>query len=148
MNRGILMERYRVSTVSGFCKWILCLFKYKVNFCLQAPANLYYIPNFISEEEAALLWKQVATIPYQIIIYKLNSYMHVDCCLSMMHPYPVEVIVYVCWMQVYDAPQVKWTQLSKRRLQNWGGLPQPKGMIQEPLPKVTPCKQWTSIKQY
>jgi alkylated DNA repair protein alkB family protein 6 len=28
----------------------------------------------------------------------------------------------------------KWTQLKRRRLQNWGGIPNPKGMVQEPLP--------------
>lgn len=33
--------------------------QYKAYCCLQAPANIYYIPNFISEEEAAFLWKQV-----------------------------------------------------------------------------------------
>ncbi|KAF5889229.1 alpha-ketoglutarate-dependent dioxygenase alkB 6, partial [Clarias magur] len=36
--------------------------------------------------------------------------------------------------QVYNAPKPKWTQLSGRRLQNWGGLPHPKGMIAEKLP--------------
>ncbi|XP_071832863.1 alpha-ketoglutarate-dependent dioxygenase alkB homolog 6-like isoform X2 [Apostichopus japonicus] len=36
--------------------------------------------------------------------------------------------------QVYAAPKPKWTQLSHRRLQNWGGLPHPKGMIVEKLP--------------
>ncbi|KAK0168380.1 hypothetical protein PV327_002188 [Microctonus hyperodae] len=33
------------------------------------------------------------------------------------------------------APQPKWTQLSHRRLQNWGGIPHPKGMIAEEIPK-------------
>ncbi|XP_790566.4 alpha-ketoglutarate-dependent dioxygenase alkB homolog 6 [Strongylocentrotus purpuratus] len=37
--------------------------------------------------------------------------------------------------QVYAAPKPKWTHLSNRRLQNWGGLPHPKGMIAEGLPK-------------
>ncbi|MBN3319086.1 ALKB6 dioxygenase, partial [Atractosteus spatula] len=36
--------------------------------------------------------------------------------------------------QVYKAPKPKWTQLSGRRLQNWGGLPHPKGMLVEELP--------------
>ncbi|XP_060086523.1 alpha-ketoglutarate-dependent dioxygenase alkB homolog 6-like, partial [Heteronotia binoei] len=36
--------------------------------------------------------------------------------------------------QVYGAPKPKWTQLSGRRLQNWGGLPHPKGMVSEKLP--------------
>ena len=26
---------------------------------LQAPASAYYIPNFVSEEEASYLWRQV-----------------------------------------------------------------------------------------
>ncbi|XP_054855406.1 alpha-ketoglutarate-dependent dioxygenase alkB homolog 6 [Eublepharis macularius] len=36
--------------------------------------------------------------------------------------------------QVYGAPKPKWIQLSRRRLQNWGGLPHPKGMVLEKLP--------------
>jgi len=36
---------------------------------------------------------------------------------------------------VYAAPKPKWTQLSNRRLQNWGGLPHPKGMVPEPMPE-------------
>ncbi|XP_063059030.1 alpha-ketoglutarate-dependent dioxygenase alkB homolog 6 [Engraulis encrasicolus] len=36
--------------------------------------------------------------------------------------------------EVYKAPKPKWTQLSGRRLQNWGGLPHPKGMLAEKLP--------------
>ncbi|XP_041468463.1 alpha-ketoglutarate-dependent dioxygenase alkB homolog 6-like isoform X1 [Lytechinus variegatus] len=60
----------------------------------NAPNMVYYIPNFVTEEEGK---------------YLLN--------------------------QVYTAPKPKWTQLSNRRLQNWGGLPHPKGMIAEELPK-------------
>ncbi|XP_075771402.1 uncharacterized protein LOC102456975 isoform X2 [Pelodiscus sinensis] len=36
--------------------------------------------------------------------------------------------------QVYAAPKPKWTQLSGRKLQNWGGLPHPKGMVPEKMP--------------
>ncbi|XP_061649452.1 alpha-ketoglutarate-dependent dioxygenase alkB homolog 6 [Phyllopteryx taeniolatus] len=36
--------------------------------------------------------------------------------------------------QVYQSPKPKWTQLSGRRLQNWGGLPHPKGMLEEKMP--------------
>ncbi|XP_025987392.1 alpha-ketoglutarate-dependent dioxygenase alkB homolog 6 [Solenopsis invicta] len=35
---------------------------------------------------------------------------------------------------VNSVPQPKWTQLSHRRLQNWGGIPHPKGMIAEKIP--------------
>lgn len=41
--------------------------------------------------------------------------------------------------KVYSAPKPKWTQLAHRRLQNWGGLPHPKGMVAETLP------QWLQI---
>ena len=40
-------------------------------------------------------------------------------------------------LQVYSAPSSKWTQLSNRRLQNWGGTPHPKGMLKEKLPSVS-----------
>ncbi|XP_071777794.1 putative RNA/DNA demethylase ALKBH6 [Centroberyx gerrardi] len=59
----------------------------------DAPPTVYYIPDFISEEEEAYLLQQV-----------------------------------------YKSPRTKWTQLSGRRLQNWGGLPHPKGMLAEKIP--------------
>ncbi|CAG4993321.1 unnamed protein product [Colias eurytheme] len=35
---------------------------------------------------------------------------------------------------IYATPKPKWTQLSNRRLQNWGGIPHNKGMIAETIP--------------
>ena len=35
---------------------------------------------------------------------------------------------------IYSAPKPKWTNLSDRRLQNWGGYPHAKGMVPEPMP--------------
>ncbi|XP_013382587.1 alpha-ketoglutarate-dependent dioxygenase alkB homolog 6 [Lingula anatina] len=60
----------------------------------KLPPTIYYIPEFITEEEEKALWKSV-----------------------------------------YDAPKPKWTRLLNRRLQNWGGLPHPKGMIAEKMPQ-------------
>jgi len=37
-------------------------------------------------------------------------------------------------LQIY-AHTGKWTQLKKRRLQNWGGIPNPQGMVAEELPQ-------------
>lgn len=59
----------------------------------DAPPTVYYIPDFISEDEESYLLQQV-----------------------------------------YKSPKTKWTQLSGRRLQNWGGLPHPKGMLGEKIP--------------
>ncbi|XP_033842817.1 alpha-ketoglutarate-dependent dioxygenase alkB homolog 6 [Periophthalmus magnuspinnatus] len=60
----------------------------------SAPPVVYYIPDFITEEEESYLLQHV-----------------------------------------YKSPKTKWTQLSGRRLQNWGGLPHPKGMIAEKIPE-------------
>ena len=38
---------------------------------------------------------------------------------------------------VSKTPLPKWTHLSHRRLQNWGGIPHPKGMIAEEIPSVS-----------
>lgn len=35
---------------------------------------------------------------------------------------------------IYSAPKPKWKELAHRRLQNWGGLPHPKGMVSESIP--------------
>ncbi|KAK0135776.1 Alpha-ketoglutarate-dependent dioxygenase alkB 6 [Merluccius polli] len=59
----------------------------------DAPPTVYYVPDFISEDEEAYLLAQV-----------------------------------------YKSPIPKWTQLSGRRLQNWGGLPHPRGMLAEKMP--------------
>lgn len=36
--------------------------------------------------------------------------------------------------QIENTPKPKWTQLSNRRLINYGGVPHPNGMIAEELP--------------
>jgi alkylated DNA repair protein alkB family protein 6 len=36
---------------------------------------------------------------------------------------------------VYASPKPKWTQLKNRRLQNWGGIPKPEGMLVETIPE-------------
>uniref|UniRef100_A0A671U7C4 AlkB homolog 6 n=1 Tax=Sparus aurata TaxID=8175 RepID=A0A671U7C4_SPAAU len=45
------------------------------------------------------------------------------------------------------SPKTKWTQLSGRRLQNWGGLPHPKGMLAEKMPDwlQTYCEKISSL---
>jgi len=35
---------------------------------------------------------------------------------------------------IEQSPGPRWTQLANRRLQNWGGVPHPKGMLAEPMP--------------
>lgn len=72
----------------------------------DALPTVYYIPDFISEEEETYLLQQV-----------------------------------------YKSPKTKWTQLSGRRLQNWGGLPQPKGMLAERIPDwlQTYCEKISSL---
>ncbi|CAL1581187.1 unnamed protein product [Knipowitschia caucasica] len=72
----------------------------------SAPPLVYYLPDFITEEEESILLRQV-----------------------------------------YQAPKTKWTQLSGRRLQNWGGLPHPKGMMAEKMPEwlQTYCHNISSL---
>lgn len=72
----------------------------------DALPTVYYIPDFISEDEETFLLQQV-----------------------------------------YKSPKSKWTQLSGRRLQNWGGLPHPKGMLAEKIPDwlQTYCEKISSL---
>lgn len=72
----------------------------------EAPKTVYYIPDFISEDEESYLLQNV-----------------------------------------YKSPKTKWTQLSVRRLQNWGGLPHPKGMLAEKIPNwlQTYCEKISSL---
>nr|CAB3221265.1 alpha-ketoglutarate-dependent dioxygenase alkB homolog 6-like [Phallusia mammillata] len=67
-----------------------CLENHRVN---NVPSTIYYIPDFITQENERYLESQV-----------------------------------------YGVAKTKWTNLSQRRLQNWGGHPHPKGMILEALP--------------
>lgn len=57
------------------------------------PPTVYYIPNFITEDEESHIIKNV-----------------------------------------YSVPKPKWTVLSNRRLQDYGGVPHEKGMIPEKIP--------------
>ncbi|XP_050677960.1 alpha-ketoglutarate-dependent dioxygenase alkB homolog 6 [Leptidea sinapis] len=41
--------------------------------------------------------------------------------------------------KLYEVPKPKWTQLSNRRLQNWGGIPHKNGMIAEQIPDWLEC---------
>ncbi|KAF5277423.1 hypothetical protein FQA39_LY06236 [Lamprigera yunnana] len=59
----------------------------------SAPRSVYYIPNFITEEEESQLLGKI-----------------------------------------YSVPKPKWTCLSNRRLQDYGGVPHKNGMIVEPIP--------------
>ncbi|XP_026232925.1 alpha-ketoglutarate-dependent dioxygenase alkB homolog 6 [Anabas testudineus] len=72
----------------------------------DAQPTVYYIPDFISEDEETYLLQEV-----------------------------------------YKSPKTKWTQLSGRRLQNWGGLPHPKGMLPEKIPDwlSTYCEKISSL---
>ncbi|THD19815.1 Calcium dependent cysteine protease [Fasciola hepatica] len=38
------------------------------------------------------------------------------------------------WEHIYASPLPKWVVLKARRLQNWGGVPHPKGMLKETIP--------------
>lgn len=84
-----------------------CILEEMKQFVIHdALPTVYYIPDFISEDEETFLLQQV-----------------------------------------YKSPKTKWTQLSGRRLQNWGGLPHPKGMLAEKIPEwlQTYCEKISSL---
>lgn len=84
-----------------------CILEELKQFVLHdALPTVYYIPDFISEDQETFLLQQV-----------------------------------------YKSPKTKWTQLSGRRLQNWGGLPHPKGMLAEKIPDwlQTFCEKISSL---
>lgn len=69
--------------------------------------DIFYIPNFISQDEERLLLEKVRQ-------KALTSSPNI---------------------QIYTAPKPKWVQLKNRRLQNWGGILSKNGsLISEPLP--------------
>ncbi|XP_059522727.1 alpha-ketoglutarate-dependent dioxygenase alkB homolog 6 isoform X5 [Myotis daubentonii] len=79
----------------------------------QAPPVIYYVPDFISKEEEEYLLRQLSIDPES---WKQDFSTQTTCA------------------EVFNAPKPKWTQLSGRKLQNWGGLPHPRGMVPERLP--------------
>ncbi|MGH0127720.1 UNVERIFIED_CONTAM: hypothetical protein FKN15_034219 [Acipenser sinensis] len=99
----------------------------------QAPPTVYYIPNFITEAEEHYLLQQVhrAVLTDQTTLSEDVNCFHptLPCFVDSTSPDTV-----LPGSQVYNAPKPKWTQLSGRRLQNWGGLPHPRGMLSEKLP--------------
>ncbi|ESN95950.1 hypothetical protein HELRODRAFT_86209, partial [Helobdella robusta] len=52
--------------------------------------------------------------------------------------------------QIYNVSKTRWTQLSHRRLQNWGGTPHIKGMVEEKLPNwlAEQCSRLASLGLY
>ena len=50
--------------------------------------------------------------------------------------------------QISRTPGPRWTQLANRRLQNWGGVPHPKGMIAEALPSWLQVVPYPSPRVY
>lgn len=66
-------------------------------------------------------------------IYKLNNLPNTLYYIPNFITIEEEEYLLSC---VYNVPKSRWVQLRNRRLQNWGGQPQNKGMIQtESLPK-------------
>lgn len=70
-------------------------------------------------------------------VYKINN---VPCTVYYIPDFITEAEETEIIEKVNSAPKPKWTQLSNRRLQNWGGVPHPNGMIAEAIP------QW--LKKY
>jgi len=73
----------------------------------SVPPSFYYIPDFISEAEETNLLRQIENSPTPRFVQRAA---------------------------MSKTTSNRWTQLANRRLQNWGGVPHPKGMLAEPLP--------------
>ena len=73
----------------------------------SVPPSFYYIPDFISEAEETNLLRQIENSPTPRFVQRAT---------------------------MSKTTSNRWTQLANRRLQNWGGVPHPKGMLAEPLP--------------
>ena len=73
----------------------------------SVPPSFYYIPDFISEAEETNLLRQIENSPTPRFVQRAT---------------------------MSKTSSNRWTQLANRRLQNWGGVPHPKGMLAEPLP--------------
>ena len=74
---------------------------------ITLPPSFYYIPDFISEAEETNLLRQIENSPTPRFVQRAA---------------------------MSKTTSNRWTQLANRRLQNWGGVPHPKGMLAEPLP--------------
>ena len=73
----------------------------------SVPPSFFYIPDFISEAEETNLLRQIENSPTPRFVQRAA---------------------------MSKTTSNRWTQLANRRLQNWGGVPHPKGMLAEPLP--------------
>ena len=90
------------------------------NIFLSIPYNLHFIPavacntmTLISDTFASTFSHcKLSSLPDTV--YYIPNYLTKDEQEDL-------------WNRVYSAPKPKWKVLKNRRLQNWGGLPDPKG---------------------